>query len=214
MRILFSLIILLLAHPLLAAPRAWRTQDTVLAGLAAVGGSALGASVGWPIGRAMAGDCDKTQDSSEDELLGPCFMHGVTEAVIGGAIVSNFGAAAGVSLYGYTEGFDGSFWGAFGGSLVGMAAGGLVGYGLGAAVGGKSGGPALGFVGVIFGQAAGAVTGYIWTLTPSEDPVMAHGGLLDFDPHHGLRLGVPTGGLRWQADGTVGVGLTLAAGMW
>ena len=63
------------------------------------------------------------------------------------------------------------------------------------------------------GAVAGALAGYILTLSPSK-PAVAYGGLLDFDPQGGLRFGVPAGGVQRQADGTLGMGLTLAAGVW
>ena len=57
----------------------------------------------------------------------------------------------------------------------------------------------------------GATIGYSLTVGPGDGPV-AHGGLLDYDPAHGLRLSTPGGGLAPTPDGGYQFGLTLAAG--
>lgn len=187
------------------APR-WAPGDTALGAVSAGVGALLGGLVGGFLGQATAGECT---GSDYAPSKGQCFMHGVGETATGALLGSHLGAAGGVSIYGATRGFDGSYWGALGGATVGSLGGGIIAVSLCA-----SDDEALCMSGVLLGVAAhaiGASVGYKLSIDTPAPPAQ-YGGLVAFDPAHGVRLAVPTGGMTVQEGGEYTLGLTLAAG--
>ncbi|MCB9523710.1 MAG: hypothetical protein H6702_10090 [Myxococcales bacterium] len=200
----------LLASPptLIQAPAhtTWTAGDTVAGAFAAAGGALVGGLAGGYVGL-LAGRASCT-DADREEFLG-CLGPTIGGAMIGGIALSNLGAGLGVGIYGAAQDHDGAFGGALAGSAIGQLGGGLIGLGLCNLDQAALCGLGLGIT--VASQAIGASIGYSLTVGPGDGPV-AHGGLLDYDPAHGLRLSTPGGGLAPTPDGGYQFGLTLAAG--
>jgi hypothetical protein len=205
MRVFLTVLATLLAQPSLAAPQ-WQTSDSVYAGLAAVAGSIGGglSGIGVGLGYGLARERGERDGDLSHVLVG---------VAVGGLAGSSIGSMAGVSIYAERQGFDGSRWASLGGAVAGMALGGLAGASIRTLSQNDVADSLLPVTALVLGQATGAVLGYVWTLEPSDDVQTAHGGLLEFDRRHGLRLGVPVAGVQVHESG-LGLGLTLAAGTW
>lgn len=178
----------------------WGVEETSWGALAAGSGALLGGAVGFFSGIAVGPDCDGKFGCSGDDTR---------RGMVGALSLSHVGAVAGVAIYGGATDLDGSALGALGGSLVGQLGGGLIALGM-CSADERLCGAAVGVA--LLTQALGASIGYGLMVDGPTDGPVAHGGLLDYDPAHGLRLSAPSGGLSPGRDGEYTLGLTLAAG--
>lgn len=186
------------------AESSWSAGDTVGASLAAGLGGAASFTLATMLGRAASDRCEDDYGPSYT-----CMGDAITTLSVA-AVVGNFGAMAGASLYGHAVDADGSPWAALGASSVGQVTGGLVAAGLCSTD--DDAACVAGFVlgGLVWSGMTGL--GYALTVPDETDTVAHYGGLLDYDPAHGLRVGAPSATFEHTGDDDFDVGLTLTAG--
>lgn len=191
--------------PAPAAPQ-WETGDTVLGATVAAGGALLGVGAGLLVGGlAGANLCDANDDGFA------CLGTAVLGIVVGATVLGYAGSVGGAWLYADEPGLDGRLSGV----LIGAAVGEVV--GIGTAVGlCQSDSSAVCGLGFALGLAiwgTGAALGYRLSLPDHQVAGAPLGGLIDYDPYAGLRLGAPSADLIAPPPGRgEGFGLTLTLG--
>lgn len=177
--------------------------DWTLSILSADTGMLVGAVGGGVLGQAMAKPCE--EDDDEDDS---CFLHGLTETLIGAATGGTLGVAAGAWSYGELQGRDGSFTGALLGATLGGAASFAVAWGTCGGINNDLICPVFSAAGLLILPGLGATMGY---LMGEPDAGPTSGALIDLNMGH-ARLSLPAVTITPLEDRGFGVFMPLIGG--
>lgn len=185
----------------------WGGDDFVFSSLSGAAGMAVGATAGGLLGYAIFGDCAEGDKDCEDSQMVaialPAWVFGMTST------------AAGVTLYGSSRGFDGTYQGALIGALLGnLAAGPPIGL-CGLIADGGSGDfcGVLAVLAIVSLPAIGGTIGYNMSRSDGEPQTVPSGAIFDVRPDGSLALSPPAPEIRLERR-DVAISVPLVGGRW